>query len=62
MIRHLKRGRDSSILADDDATVLKYSRQFDQREPDDFRLSAAGIGKGRHMLSPRVTGSTQPAS
>ncbi|QHI99258.1 histidinol dehydrogenase [Xylophilus rhododendri] len=72
MIRHLKRGKDIQVRADDDAkvratvegiiqavetrgdaAVRDYSRQFDQWDPADFRLSADAIEKARKSLSAR---------
>ena len=72
MIRHLKRGKDATSVAEADAqvrstvegilrdiedggdsAVRKYSRKFDQWDPDDFTLSRAQIEAAVRKLSAR---------
>jgi len=52
-VRATVAGIIADVTARGDAAVRDYSRQFDQWDPADFRLSAAQIEAARRSLSPR---------
>ncbi len=52
-VRAVVEGIIAAVEARGDAAVREYSRQFDQWDPADFRLSAADIEQARSSLSAR---------
>lgn len=52
-VRSTVEGIIQAVESRGDAAVREYSRQFDQWDPTDFRLSAAEIEKARKSLSAR---------